>query len=160
MSKKNPNLQPYLDYFRMLQMHVEKGFLEVKPKEHEAYITRAALYAITPVTVVIHEGHAYVTDDTIPKRNPADILQTFHRIHHYAAWLSQQGVEYLERNFALHIVADDDPHDPLYTLLFNGKKRRWFWPFKKVDNIEVIDYGNLSPSATTPPTYNPPTTTV
>ncbi len=48
MTKKKTNLQPWLDYFKMLQRYEAKGFLEVKSQEHEAYITRAALLTLVP----------------------------------------------------------------------------------------------------------------
>ena len=42
MSKRK-FLQPWLDYFDMLHTYEQKGYLEVKPDKHEAFITRAAL---------------------------------------------------------------------------------------------------------------------
>ena len=52
MSKsKHQDLQPWLDYFKMLQQYEAKGFLEIKPQEHEAYITRAALLTLIPEDV-------------------------------------------------------------------------------------------------------------
>ena len=52
MSKnKHQDLTPRLDYFKMLQQYEQKGFLEVKPKEHEIYITRAALLTLVPEDV-------------------------------------------------------------------------------------------------------------
>ena len=64
MSKnsKHPDLTPWLDYFKMLQRYEQKGFLEIKPQEHEAYITRAALLTLVP------EADGTVTD---PAPNPA-----------------------------------------------------------------------------------------
>jgi len=62
MAKKKTNLQPWLDYFKMLQRYETKGFLQMNPKEHEAYITRAALLTLVP------KADGTVTD---PAPNPA-----------------------------------------------------------------------------------------
>ena len=53
MSKnKHQDLQPWLDYFEMLQQYEAKGFLQTNPKEHEAYITRAALLTLANIDAV------------------------------------------------------------------------------------------------------------
>ena len=44
---------------------------------------------------------------------------------------------YLSQNFALHVMHDDPPHDPLLTLLLTLKNRRIG---RKTDHIEVISY--------------------
>lgn len=44
---------------------------------------------------------------------------------------------YLAQNFALHVVHDDPPHDPLLTLLLSLKNRH---VGRKTDHIEVISY--------------------
>jgi len=62
MAKKRTNLQPWLDYFKMLQRYEQEGFLQMNPKEHEAYVTRAALLTLVP------EADGTVTD---PAPNPA-----------------------------------------------------------------------------------------
>ena len=41
---KKKNLQPWLDYFDMLQTYIQGGFLEMLPAANEAYITEPALY--------------------------------------------------------------------------------------------------------------------
>ena len=47
MSKsKYQDLTPWLDYLDMLQWYEQEGFLQMNPKEHEAYITRAALLTL------------------------------------------------------------------------------------------------------------------
>ena len=43
---KNRDLQPWLDYFGLLRTYEEKGFLEVKPDRHEAYVTQAAMMTL------------------------------------------------------------------------------------------------------------------
>lgn len=155
MAKKKTNLQPWLDYFKMLQQYEAKGFLEVKPQEHEAYITRAALLTLSP-TPALPEGEGDAA-------NGKALHDTVTRIRAYAAWRAAPAVgqqhpadmndpeaplptipeaeltAYFSQPFAVHIVKEDYPHDLLLTLLLQ-QKRSWRTAWRTVDAIEVIDY--------------------
>lgn len=155
MAKKKTNLQPWLDYFKMLQQYEAKGFLEVKPAEHEAYITRAALLTLSP-TPAIPEGEGDAA-------NGKALHDTLSRLRAYAAyrWAPAVGQQhpadmndpaaplpdipeeelttYLSQPFAIHIVKEDYPHDLLFTLLLQ-QKRSWRTAWRTVDTIETIDY--------------------
>ncbi len=169
MSKnKHPNLTPWLDYFKMLQQYETKGFLEVKPAEHEAYITRAALLTLVPeVESFKFQDSSEPTDS----KAAAAQLETLNlkletcvsAIRAYAAyrWAPAVGQQhpadmndpaaplpaipeaeltaYFSRPFAVHIVKEDYPHDLLLTLLLQ-QKRSWRTAWRTVDTIEVIDY--------------------
>ena len=125
--RKTKDLQPWLDYFKMLQTYEVKGFLEVKPDKHEAYITQPALFTLIPEDIL-----AQKTD----KGLVADVAR---RIRAYAGWKSQQGESYLYENFALHVVNDTEPHDLISTLLLK-KPRQWFRHWHWMDKVEVISY--------------------
>ena len=45
---KHINLPPWLDYFVMRVSYEQNGLLEIQGEKHEAYVTRAALHAMTP----------------------------------------------------------------------------------------------------------------
>lgn len=118
------NLQPWLEYFEMLQEYEANLILEVATDKHEAYVTLSAFHAMTPGT------------------DPAQqtgLPETARRIRAYAGWKSMQGPEYLKRPFALHIVKEDLSHDLIYTLLLS-RHRCWWWPWKISEEIYVIDY--------------------
>ena len=123
--KKRKDLQPWLDYFKLLQTYKEKGYLEVNPFEGNAYVTRAALHAMS-------EG-----DD--PSRQMLAISATVRRIRAYAAWLSQQGPSYLRKTFAVHVVKEEMPHDLIYTVVMESR-RPWWKFFMWHDHIEVVLY--------------------
>jgi len=155
MAKKRTNLQPWLDYFKMLQQYEAKGFLEVKPQEHEAYITRAALLTLSP-TPALPEGE-------VDAANGKALHDTLSRLRAYAAyrWAPAVGQQhpadmndpaaplpaipeaeltaYLSQPFAVHIVKEEYPHDLLLTLLLT-QKRSWRTAWRTVDTIEAIDY--------------------
>jgi hypothetical protein len=156
MSKnKHQDLQPWLDYFKMLQQYEAKGFLEVKSAEHEAYITRAALLTLSNI------NPEDIQSATILSQPPTIIADTLFRLRAYAAyrWAPAVGQQhpvdindpdaeipvipieeltaYFSQPFALHIVKEDYPHDLLLTLLLQ-QKRSWCGRMKDV--IEVIDY--------------------
>lgn len=124
--KKHTDLQPWLDYFDMLRIYEEKGFLEVMPEKHEAYVTQPALHAMS-------EG------DNPQEQFQKAIPDTAIRIRAYAAWRSQDGRQYLKHPFALHVVEAEQPHDLIYTLLLT-QNRRWQNLWRNTDSIEVISY--------------------
>lgn len=123
---KKRDLQPWLDYFDMLRAYVEKGFLEVTPEKHEAYITLPALYAMS-------EG------DNPRQQLKETIPETTKRIRAYAGWKSQEGADYLVQPFALHVVTELSPHEMLHTILLT-RRRPWWKPWRKTDRFEMIDY--------------------
>ena len=125
--RKHKNLQPWLDYFKVLQKYQESGYLEVRPKEHEAYITRAALYTLAGGDV----------NDNIKLLQ--DIAKVVRHIRTYCGWRKQDGYEYLKEPFALHVVKEEHPHDLVYTLHLS-RRRVWWKLWMKTDRIEVIDY--------------------
>lgn len=161
MAKKRTNLQPWLDYFRMLQQYEAKGFLEIKPQEHEAYITRAALLTLVGIDA------EDVRSAAVPQKLP-NLADTLSRLRAYAAYRSAPAVgqqypadmndpdaeipvipieeltAYFSQPFAVHIVKEDYPHDLLLTLLLQ-QKRSWRTAWRTVDTIEVIDYTEQKP---------------
>lgn len=156
MAKKRTNLQPWLDYFKMLQQYEAKGFLEVKPQEHEAYVTRAVLLTLTGIDAENVQSAAISSQ-------PETLADTLSRLRAYAAyrWAPAVGQQhpadmndpaaplpdipeaelttYLSQPFAIHIVKEDYPHDLLLTLLLQ-QKRSWRTAWRTVDTIETIDY--------------------
>ena len=157
MSKnKHQDLTPWLDYFRMLQQYETKGFLEMKPQEHEAYITRAALLTlanidavdIQPVTSslsdkklidlisILRAYAAYRWAPTVGQQHPVDINDPDAEIPVIPI---KELTVYFSQPFATHIVKEDYPHDLLLTLLLQ-QKRSWRTAWRTVDTIEVIDY--------------------
>lgn len=178
MTKKATNLQPWIDYFRMLQQYAEKGFLEipeqreqngtrsgsaesrrdstagqVKPADHEAYITMSALFTLAGVR------EETIKNGTFLSGGCEALTDTVTRIRAYAAFLNANAIgqqhqadikgstvplpvipatelaTYLEKPFALHIVVDVMPHELLHTILLTPKRNRR-------ENVEVISYSN------------------
>ena len=156
MAKKRTNLQPWLDYFKMLQQYEAKGFLEVKPQEHEAYITSAALLTLVGIDAENVQSAAISSQ-------PKALADTLSRLRAYAAyrWAPAVGQQhpvdindpdaeipvipieeltaYFSQPFAVHVVKEDYPHDLLLTLLLQ-QKRSWRTAWRTVDTIEAIDY--------------------
>jgi len=150
MAKKKTNLQPWLDYFKMLQQYEAKGFLEIKPAEHEAYVTRAALLTLAGIDAEDVQSAAV-------SPQPEALAATLSRLRAYAGWkaaaadpstisqfpLSRLPVafqpSYISAPFATHIVKEDYPHDLLLTLLLQ-QKQSWRTAWRTVDTIEAIDY--------------------
>ena len=151
MSKRK-SLQPWLDYFDMLHTYEQKGYLEVKPDKHEAFITRAALCTLSP-TPSLPGGEGGAAD--------THVIETVRHIRAYTAYLSavsvgakypaelsDEGVtapsipaselkECMDHPFALHIVKEEAPHDVLCTLLLTRKRN---WLGIKQERVEVINY--------------------
>lgn len=126
--KKKTNLQPWLDYFGMLQTYEEKGLLRADPGKHEAYVTEAALCTLSSADTQ--------TDGAGRLRSYGDVVR---RLRAYAGWRSQEGNGYLKENFAVHVVKDDMPHDPVCTVLLE-RRRRWWSLFRMTDCFEVVGY--------------------
>lgn len=124
--KKWTNLQPWLDYFKMLQKYESNGYLEVSVNKGEAYITQAALYTLAG-------------DDLNRYQVAKGVIKTAERIRAYVAWKGRFGSDWLEKPFALQVVRDDAPHDPVYTVLLS-RKRRWWKLWLKANVVDVINY--------------------
>ena len=124
---KHQNLQPWLDYFQMLQTYQEKGYLEVHADKGDAYVTQPALHAMT-------EG-----SDPEEQLKSGAIFETARRIRTYAAWRAAKGEEYLRQLFVVHVVEDKHPHDLIYTILLT-QKRKWWCPWKMSECVEVVTY--------------------
>lgn len=137
MKKRHKNLQPWLDYFRMLQTYEEKGFLQMEPEKHEAYVTLPALYTLADY------------DD-----NPADLADTssvavvrrmtaiggvVRHLRDCAAFRSRDGYGYMSRPFAVHVVTAGEPHDLLHTIVVTTR-RRWYRLWTLHDEFDVISY--------------------
>jgi len=127
MSKRK-SLQPWLEYFDMLHTYEQKGYLEVKPEKHEAYITRAALCTLSP-TPDLPEGEGGAADTRV--------LDTARRLCTYAAYRSASDADYDKYAFALHVVKEEPPHDVLCTLLLTRKRN---WLGIRLERVEVINY--------------------
>ena len=131
------SLQPWLDYFTMLQAHEESGFLQMEPAKHEAYITLPCLCAMsTDVSVeqVTQEDLSRMQRQLVRR-----IPRTLRRLRAYGGFRSGEGRAYLTRNFAVHVIGDNPPHDPLYTLLLT-RRRRWWCLWCKREYIDIITY--------------------
>ena len=127
MAKNHKDLQPWLDYFDMLQTYEYKGYLEIQLDKHEAYVTQPALHAMTP------------GNDPQQQLQDGSIIVTVRRLRGYAAFRSTEGKDYLKQPFALNVVQQEPPHNLLYTLLITHHKSwRTLWRWR--DDIEVIDY--------------------
>lgn len=157
MSKsKYQDLTPWLDYLDMLQWYEQEGFLQMNPKKHEAYVTRAALLTLAGIDAEDVQSAAISSQ-------PEALADTLSRLRAYAAYRSAPAVgqqhpadmndpaaplpvipeaeltAYFSQPFAIHIVKEDYPHDLLLTLLLQ-QKRSWRTAWRTVDTIETIDY--------------------
>lgn len=137
---KTIDLQPYLDYFEMLQAYIEKGFLEVVPAKGAAYITEAALNTLSNTDASPQEDSGILEGARLLRAYTA----TLRRIRTYAGWRSQEGTAFFDRPFALYVVKDEHPHDALYILLMTTR-RRWWAPWSKCDHVEVIPVTEKEP---------------
>ncbi len=122
--KKRKDLQPWLDYFEMLRVNVESGFLQMNVAKHEAFVTQPGIHAMS-------KG-----DDPAKQIEDGSIINTAHRIFVYAAWLSGEGNGYRNKPFAVHVVKDSEPHDMIYTILFTRVLKFMRWK----EQVEVINY--------------------
>ena len=137
-SKKRKNLQPWLDYFTVLQEYEARGFLDVQKEKNEAYITESALHSLSgssaDIVSIVHE-------DPLRAKSllARDALRTARRIRAYAGWRSKKGEAFLAEPFALHVVGDEYPYTPKYTLLITSR-RRWWMPWTVTDHVEIVEY--------------------
>lgn len=135
------DLQPMLDYFDMLMTYEQKGFLEVIPDKHEAYITRAAFFTLS-------DNISSQTDEILMSEAVKGLPITERRLKSlvylkgYAGFKSKQVNDYLKEPFAIHLVKEDKPHDLLCTILILYR-RVWqkLW-LSKAPTLEVITYDN------------------
>lgn len=135
MSKKRKNLQPWIDYFKMLQTYEEKGFLQTEPEKHEAYVTEPALYTLAGVSFSTRELGMGIDVPYVMK----SVSNLVRRLRTYAAWRSQGGGNYLGYPFAVHVVKSDEPHDLLFTIVLTTRRRWWkLWMYH--DHFDIITY--------------------
>ena len=151
---KTKNLQPWIDYFRMLQRHEREGFLQMKPGDHEAYVTQPALLVLAGTDETKMRHGATLRDGLRMMRRCTALLR---RLRVYAACMNAHAkglstfdpavadistrplMEYLRQPFALNVVQPDEPHDPLFTMLIETR-RPWWRLWMPHDRIEVIGY--------------------
>lgn len=124
--KKWTNLQPWLDYFEMLQKYEREGYLEVSVNKGEAYITTAALYSLSGT-----DGSSF----EIARR----VVKTARYIRAYVAWKGRFGRQWQKKPFALNVVKDDPPRDPVFTVLLS-RRRRWWKLWMEANVVDVINY--------------------
>ena len=122
--KKHSDIGPFLDYFSMLSEYLDKGFLQIDVAKHEVFVTQPAIHAMSP------------GNDPAVQLRDGSIENTALRIRAYAAWRSGEGNDYLNSNFAVHVVKDEEPHDLIFTLLFSQPRGI----FRTKPKVEVITY--------------------
>lgn len=129
---KHKDLQPWLEYYSMLIQYERSGYLEMRDDRHEAYITRAALLTLS----------GYDTPEALRSPGADDaqrLADTVRHLRTYAAFRAQKGADYERKSFALHVVAEDAPHDLLFTVLIR-QRRLWWKPWQRSEQIETISY--------------------
>ena len=136
MKKSVTNLQPWLDYFKILQSYEEKGYLEVSPDKGEAYVTMPALLSLAEVDETSEAVHAFIRDAARATRMFASILRIL-RI--YAGWKSHEGEDFLKKPFAMNVVEDGQTPNPVFTMLLTSR-RTWRSLWLTADRIDVIFY--------------------
>lgn len=122
--KKHSDISPFLEYFSMLSEYLDKGFLQIDVAKHEVFVTQPAIHALSP-------GN----DPAEQLRNGA-IARTALSLRAWAAWMSGEGNDYMKRNFSVHVVKDEEPHDLIFTLLFSQPRGI----FRTKPKVEVITY--------------------
>lgn len=132
MSKKT-NLQPWLDYFEMLHKYEQSGYLQMEAEKHEAYVTQSSLHTLSGE----NDTPPVTTSDNL--RRLRAYKNVIRRLRIYACWQSREGMSYMNRPFAVHLVKDEHPHDLLCTVLLE-RRRRWWSLWMRVDNFDVIEY--------------------
>lgn len=131
--KKHRDLQPWVEYFSMLQTYENQGYLQCEPGKNEAYVTQPALYTLSGCDFSNPE-----TGIDIPG-TLRSVKRLARRLRAYVGWKSQRGEVILSHPFALHVVKSEEPHDPLFTLLVTTS-RKWWKLWMRHDATEVITY--------------------
>lgn len=134
---KTQNLQPWLDWFDVLRVYCEKGFLEVLPEKGEAYVTEPAFYTLadirTPDDLKAEPGDMAKASD--------NLLEAVRRVKVYCDYLATATQRGVGSTFALHVVEADAPHDLRYTVVME-KRRRWWWPWRKMEEFSFVYYSD------------------
>lgn len=133
MKEKHQNIQPWLDYFQLLKTYESRGLLEIHPDMYEAFTTAPAVCSLA------ENGREPKDHDAAMRLFLSRIPAIAHRIQAYAAFKMQGGYDYMQSDFALHVVKDEPPHDALYTVILTHR-RRWWWPWRKTEHVETIIY--------------------
>lgn len=155
MSKKHKDLQPWLDYFEMLKTYVDKGFLEVFADKHEAYITRAAWLTLSDSgspELAAQGIFGYIRYKAAASEGLKDYDAAMHvnlegPASDKPVWQTleiQKRADAITKrlkgmSFAIHVVAEEYPHDLFCTILLS-RCRVWWKLFAKTERIEVITY--------------------
>lgn len=108
------NIQPMLDYFGMLDRYRQGGFLEISTKALEAYVTQAAIQVLN--------------------RSDARAVEHIKSYTMYIKSIGNPDGAPSGKNFALHVVADEPPHELLYTIFV--EERRLFG-----NRCKIYNYG-------------------
>lgn len=135
LRKKYRDVQPWLDYFEMLQTYEKCGYLQTEPEKNEAYVTQPALYTLAGVDFSTRELGYDINMPYILK----SVMYAVRRIRAYVGWQSQKGEVILSHPFAINVVTPDERHDPLFTILITSR-RKWWKLWRWHDSIEVISY--------------------
>lgn len=159
---KQTDIGPWLSYFEMLDIYVQDGYLELLPVSHEAFITKAALWALTDgYRLTRPNSYPLIQMDRIVRNirtyteyldvnaeafkayselaekadhQPSDDAAVFQAAHRLL-----KAYKAKRHTFALHVVTDDLPHELLFTILLT-RRRRWWWPWRMADVYDVINY--------------------
>ena len=108
--------------------------LEMKAEGHEAYVTQAALCALAA------GGEERITDAArLMSVLAKSVPMILRRLRSYGAWQSREGMDYMNRPFAMNVVKDDRPHDLLYTMVVTIR-RRWWKLWMEANVVDVINY--------------------
>lgn len=92
-----------------------------------------------------NEGYKQYVNDleqaTDTPANSTNVEQAYNNRKKYPKNNSQFSIfnTQLDKPFALHVVKSEHPHDLRYTILLT-RKRRWFWPFTRINNYDVVYY--------------------
>ncbi len=132
---KHKDLQPWLDYFKMLHTYEQKGFLQIEAEKHEAYVTQPALYTLAGCSF----SNRFLGHDLSMVYVMRKVGHLVRRLRVYAAWKSQGGTGYDRYAFAVHVVKETEPHDLLHTIVLTSRRKWWkLWMWH--DSFEVISY--------------------
>lgn len=129
---KHQDLQPWLAYFDMLKTYEQKGFLHINTEKREAYITQPALFTLANCSFSDHE----LGDAVQQAYNLRAIGAVVRRLRAYASFKAS---EHLFPSFAVNVVKDTEPHDPINTILLTSR-RKWYRFWQIHDHFEIINY--------------------
>lgn len=145
---RHKDLQPWVDYFKMLRTYEEKGFLLIEQEKYEAYVTQPALYTLAGCGFSNRELGMGIDV-------PHVMTQVGHlvrRLRTYTQWkasFSNGSYPSAKKPFAVHVVKDTVPYDLLQTIVLTTR-HPWWKLWMPHDHFEIIDYREssaISPAA-------------